>query len=270
MSSLLSSPVAESLLSNLMDEWDRGRRQFAGEVITEGVYDIMLVVVDNIYAKNPSYGPFDYEMLLARLQFEFNRQSIRRSFDPAASQAGATGSRPSKRPSSEDSTGGPSPAKQSRRDSTLLLFSDVEPTSSEEEGEQQATGTPQGQSPHPVVPSTAQVPVQPQPGPAPIPVQVQPQPQPHRYLIYRRRTHAPERYSEPPKADWGPAGSEAARLAALRPRRHRVQPRMRACSRCDCTLTTLVDHSHQEPALCVLCGTYKERNVSTLILLSLF
>ena len=104
----------------------------------------MLVVVDNIYARNPSYGAFDYGRLLARLQFEFNRQSIRRSFDPAASQAGATGasatgSRPSKRPS-EDSTGGPSPAKQSRRDSTLLQFSDMEPTDSEEEGEQQATG----------------------------------------------------------------------------------------------------------------------------------
>ena len=45
------------------------------------------------------------------------------------------------------------------------IYSDLEPSSSEEEEEQQVTETPQGQSSHPVVPSTAQV----QPGPAPVP-----------------------------------------------------------------------------------------------------
>jgi len=81
----------------------------------------------------------------------------------------------------------------------------------------------------------------------------------------RRR---PTLYEEPLHPTFGINGTVSNALPAYLPEPHTQQPVMLSCTHCHCPLQWNVQHTTAQPAVCSLCGIYKEKKVSLCILYS--
>lgn len=70
------------MFAKLSAQWRSGMRLFDNELISDGVCDIVKIVLDDMFVRHPEFPAFSHAGLMARLQREFNQGSVRLSFLP--------------------------------------------------------------------------------------------------------------------------------------------------------------------------------------------
>jgi len=73
----------------LSAQWTCGQRVFGNEIISDGVYDIVKIMLDDMRIRHPEFPAYSYGGLMARLQKEFNQVSVCLAFHPPPSSRSA-------------------------------------------------------------------------------------------------------------------------------------------------------------------------------------
>jgi len=256
----------------LCRDWNSGQRVYCNEIISDGVYDIVSTIIDDLHLQNPQLAAgVSYGSLMARLQREYNASNIRLSFRPPPSTlrpAGAGTSRDSPPRSNRKAGAMPgAPAGKRTRNAppppppppspppSVAASSSASPSASASTASASAAtaasasasassaGRRVGRREMAAVDRNNEFPAA----------------NGRRYTL--RNRHRTDLYSEPLFADWGLRGTETAAVPGRLPVRQQLQDRMSHCSRCHGELTEEVDHSRFTPAQCVTCGNYLRRKV---------
>lgn len=274
-------------------QWSQGVRTFRGVRVCKGIYSVvlnMLNVLDRM--QGPNYtGVIDVEDLMAQMQTQLNHGLITLSFgmnplltvyhsqralvphpmaallpgpsqagQPAPPQAPPPPPQSRKRPSQTDEGPGEkrkreetSPPRPAPASPLLSDMSDVEPT------------TP----PVPPPPTAVRRPVTKRKMNITNRLECRLRTANQFVKPTRLRTDGERKqtaaYQEPLHPEWGVNGScsNALEVCLPSPPPQPMNRSVTSCTRCHCELTRAATNDARQPAVCVLCGIYKERRVST-------
>ena len=270
---------------NVRCAWKRGVRSYRGTRISDGIYDMVTKILTFI-----SFQPGQVNTavincwdLLIRMQVCCDHGKINLNFVPATAQPSQPQPQPQPQPQSSCSSvivGPFSPGPSRKRPSTTKL-----------DGGPSEKRTREAASP-PVVPPPSSIPYQSSPfysdvEPASVsdfPLSLSPiavrRPVSKRKPVTKRKLSIPlqcslraeidirrtARYESPMHSDWGVSGTAANAIDACMPS-PAPRPMNRAvtsCTRCHCELDrATANDDAARPAVCVLCGAYKAKRVST-------
>jgi len=247
---------------HVFNDWLSGIRTFHGIQVSSGVFEIINCVLNELQRQQGAMFTVnvDCETLLATLQSKINNDQITLTFTTAAPPAG---------PSQQSSSSAiaptqPGPSRSTKRLSTVAESGPAAKrtrveTSSPQSGVSDGELSSLSISPIPIIGPTRRV------------RNTMRHIDTANCLRNRLRTSPTETdlYQEPQHADWGMSGQTANCLPAFMPTRRRQKPLMQSCTHCYCRLRRPVRNDAATPAVCVLCGNYKARNVSLRIFYSL-